>query len=42
VRQTLAMENFDPLHAFGPEVAARYDDQLRGDEDVAAEFLAGT
>lgn len=34
------MESFDPLHAFGPEVAARYDDQLRGDEDEAAAFLA--
>lgn len=34
------MESFDPLHSFGPEVAARYDDQLRGDEDVAAGFLA--
>ena len=34
------MESFDPLHSFGPEVAARYDDQLRGDEDIAADFLA--
>ena len=34
------MESFDPLHAFGSEVAARYDDQLRGDEEVAADFLA--
>ncbi len=34
------MHAFDPQHSFGPEVAARYDDQLRGDEQVAAEFLA--
>lgn len=34
------MESFDPLHSFGPEAAARYDDQLRGDEDVAAGLLA--
>ena len=38
MRQTLAMESFDPQHAFGPDVAARYDDQLRGDEDVAAKL----
>ncbi len=34
------MENFDPRRSFGPDVAAHYDDQLRGDEQVAAEFLA--
>ena len=34
------MESFDPQDSFGPEVAAHYDDQLRGDEDVAADFLA--
>ena len=40
MRQTLGMESVDPLHSFGPEIAARYDDHLRGDEDVAADFLA--
>jgi SAM-dependent methyltransferase len=33
------MESFDPLNAFGPEVAARYDDHVRGDEEVAVDFL---
>lgn len=36
------MRAFEPRHSFGPEVAARYDDdQSRGDEQAAAEFLAG-
>ncbi|WP_432479250.1 class I SAM-dependent DNA methyltransferase [Nocardioides sp. GXQ0305] len=34
------MENFDPLSSFGPDVAARYDDELRGDEDDTVAFLA--
>lgn len=34
------MDGFDPRHSFGPEVAARYDDDLRGDEQAAADFLA--
>jgi hypothetical protein len=29
------MEGFDPSTSFGPEVAARYDDQPRGDEAAA-------
>lgn len=35
------MNGFDPAASFGPEVAARYDDQPRGDEAAAAAFLAG-
>lgn len=35
------MNSFDPAASFGPEVAARYDDQPRGDEEAAATFLAG-
>lgn len=35
------MEGFDPASSFGPEVAAHYDDHLRGDEEAAASFLAG-
>jgi SAM-dependent methyltransferase len=31
---------FDPASSFGPEVAARYDDQPRGDEAAAVAFLA--
>lgn len=34
------MKHYDPVASFGPEVAARYDDHLRGDEEAAAEFLA--
>lgn len=34
------MDGFDPAHSFGPEVAQRYDDQLRGDEAESVEFLA--
>ncbi len=34
------MEDFDPASSFGPDVAARYDDQSRGDEEAAATFLA--
>jgi SAM-dependent methyltransferase len=35
------MDGFDPTSSFGPDVAARYDDHLRGDEDAAADLLAG-
>lgn len=35
------MEEFDPFQSFGPAVAARYDEDLRGDEDQTVEFLAG-
>jgi len=34
------MEGFTPQGSFGPEVAARYDDVPRGDEDAAVAFLA--
>ena len=34
------MDGFDPLQSFGPEVAASYDDSLRGDEDETVAFLA--
>ena len=34
------MEGFDPLAAFGPEVAARYDDEPRGDEEETVDCLA--
>jgi SAM-dependent methyltransferase len=34
------MDGFDPMNSFGPDVAASYDDHPRGDEDVAADFLA--
>jgi SAM-dependent methyltransferase len=34
------MKDFDPASSFGPGVAARYDDQKRGDEGDAAAFLA--
>jgi len=33
------MDGFDPLESFGPDVAARYDDDLRGDEDQTVDFL---
>ena len=33
------MDGFDPLQSFGPDVAARYDDELRGDEDQTVDFL---
>jgi SAM-dependent methyltransferase len=35
------MEGFDPFKSFGPEVASRYDEDLRGDEAETVEFLAG-
>ena len=35
------MRGFDPRSSFGPEVAAVYDDEPRGDEDAAVDFLAG-
>jgi SAM-dependent methyltransferase len=34
------MDGFDPLTSFGPDVAAEYDDGLRGDEAAAADLLA--
>jgi SAM-dependent methyltransferase len=34
------MKEFDPASSFGPEVAALYDDQPRGDETRAVDFLA--
>ena len=34
------MRNFDPLRAFDEEVAATYDDSLRGDEEETVAFLA--
>jgi SAM-dependent methyltransferase len=34
------MKGFDPASSFGEKVAARYDDQLRGDEEAAASFLS--
>lgn len=33
--------DFDPFTSFGPDVAARYDDVPRGDEDAAVARLAG-
>jgi SAM-dependent methyltransferase len=35
------MKDFDPIKSWTKEVAARYDDDPRGDEEVAALFLAG-
>lgn len=35
------MEGFDPAASFGPDVAAEYDDELRGDEQETVDFLAG-
>lgn len=34
------MNGFDPADSFGPTVAARYDEHRRGDEAIAAAFLA--
>ena len=34
------MKDFDPATSFGKDVAAHYDDTLRGDEEAAAIFLA--
>lgn len=34
------MDGFKPETSFGPEVAQRYDDDLRGDEEASAAFLA--
>ncbi|WP_277050440.1 class I SAM-dependent DNA methyltransferase [Ruania albidiflava] len=34
------MDGFDPATSFGPDVAARYDNVLRGDEEQAVAFLA--
>ena len=35
------MEGFDPFASFGSDVAARYDEDLRGDETETVDFLAG-
>jgi len=35
------MDGFDPAHSFGPDVAARYDDDLRGDEAETVDLLVG-
>ena len=34
------MKGFDPASSFGPQVAATYDDNPRGDEQAAATFLS--
>jgi SAM-dependent methyltransferase len=34
------MKGFDPASIFGPEVAATYDDNPRGDEESTATFLS--
>lgn len=34
------MKDFDPATSFGENVAKRYDDHLRGDEQAAASFLS--
>lgn len=34
------MDGFDPMDSFGPDVAAAYDDHLRGDEAETVSFLA--
>jgi hypothetical protein len=34
------MDGFHPTTSYGPDVAQRYDDELRGDEDASADFLA--
>ena len=34
------MDGFDPMSSFGSEVAARYADHRRGDEEVGADLLA--
>ena len=39
-REAVGMEGFEPAKSFGPEVAQRYDDQLRGDEVETVDFLA--
>lgn len=33
------MDGFDPFASFGPDVAGRYDEDLRGDELETVEFL---
>jgi SAM-dependent methyltransferase len=34
------VKGFDPASSFGPQVAATYDDSIRGDEEAAVKFLA--
>src|SRR5689334_6818483 len=35
-----AMKDYQPIQSFGEDVAARYHDLRRGDEDAAVAFLA--
>jgi SAM-dependent methyltransferase len=35
------MKGFDPATSFGPDVAATYDEEPRGDEEAAVSFLSG-
>jgi SAM-dependent methyltransferase len=35
------VDGFDPAHSFGPDVAARYDNEPRGDEKETVDFLSG-
>lgn len=39
-RKGIAVEGFDPFASFGPDVAERYDEDLRGDEPETVDFLA--
>lgn len=41
MRESADVDGFDPATSFGPDVAARYDDEPRGDEGDTADFLAG-
>lgn len=38
--QKQEMKKYDPASSFGPDIAARYDNTKRGDEEDAAAFLA--
>jgi len=40
VRKGIAVQGFDPSQSFGPDVAARYDEDARGDEPETVGFLA--
>jgi hypothetical protein len=40
-REGGSVEGFDPATSFGPDVAQRYDNDLRGDEAETVEFLVG-
>lgn len=39
-RDLTVMEAFNPASSFGPDVAAHYDDNPRGDEEAAVTFLS--